>query len=489
MRSTRPNVLWLFCDELRADAVGCYGNDHALIETPHIDSIAEAGVRFDRFYVDSPVCVSSRAAYKTGLLPTRTGVYHNEGMWLDVPEGVESFVERFRRAGYLAVNLGKEHVPAAIRGFDTSRPEGGSQFDLVMQAGAMRDRLGLITEGLSMNAATWPDDIPFPPQQLTENAVSWLEHDRPDDRPWLLRVSYLQPHTPVIPPEPWASKYDHEPWPDAFGPNHGLSEFERIFATAPNPDLSPEQIVAAQSRYHGLVAWVDDQIGEILATLDRLDLRGETIIVLASDHGAQLGELGGAYSKQTFSPWSHRVPFIVSWPSQLGVGTENAEIAHGVDLGPTLLDLAGLERADHCDGRSLFADPPPPSILGAIGYGVSGVSALALIDRGWWPDGKGWPQRFCVRTERWRYDRSTRQDGEALELEHHDPFLADGHADPREEHNVVHEPSNAAIVAELEAVVAEAFASAPQVSLDDYARYRARRDEQLQRHLKEWGNP
>lgn len=73
MSPRQPNVLWIMCDELRSDAVGVYGNEYAPIETPNIDSIAEEGVRFDRFYVDSPVCVSARSAYKSGLLPTTTG--------------------------------------------------------------------------------------------------------------------------------------------------------------------------------------------------------------------------------------------------------------------------------------------------------------------------------------------------------------------------------------------------------------------------------
>ncbi|MDH3707952.1 MAG: sulfatase-like hydrolase/transferase, partial [Acidimicrobiia bacterium] len=346
---------------------------------------------------------------------------------------------------------------------------GADQSDLVMRAGAMRDRLGVITEGVSMNAATWPDDMPYPPDGLTRNALHWLEHERPDEQPWLLRVSYLQPHTPVIPPEPWASRYDDQPWPDTFGPNDGLSTFERNFGQIPPRDLTAEQIVAAQSRYHGLVAWIDDQIGQLLTALDRLGRRDDTIVVFASDHGAHLGELGGAYSKQTFSPWSHRVPFMVSWPGHLDEGAENDELARGVDLAPTLLDLAGLEPDDDGDGRSLFSDPEPDHIVSAIGYGVAGVAAMAAIGRGYWPDGTGWPQRFCVRTRRWRYDRSTRREGLMLGPDEHDPFLADSDADRREEHNLVDEPSRAETVAWLEAVMAAEVSTAVQVSNDDFA--------------------
>ncbi len=79
--SRRPNVLWIFCDELRTDALGCYGNDYATIRTPNIDRIAASGLRFEQCFVTSPVCVSSRTSMLTGLYPEQTGVYHNEGSW------------------------------------------------------------------------------------------------------------------------------------------------------------------------------------------------------------------------------------------------------------------------------------------------------------------------------------------------------------------------------------------------------------------------
>ena len=468
MSPRQPNVLWIMCDELRSDAVGVYGNEYAPIETPNIDSIAEAGVRFDRFYVDSPVCVSARSAYKSGLLPTTTGIYHNHGRGLGAAVPVESFTEVFTRAGYRTVNLGKEHVPDALLGFEQSEYDGADQLELMIAFGENRGRLGLITNGVSINAATWPDGLAFPARRLTENAVNWLERDRPPDQPWLLRVSFLQPHTPVVVPEPWASRYDDAPWPDsfdAFGPTEGLSEFERVFGQVPPRDLTPEQIVATQSRYHGLVNWIDGQIGEILAALHRQGLRGDTIIVFSSDHGAHLGELGGAYSKQMFSPWSHRVPFMLSWPGELDAGAVNHELAAGVDLGPTLLDLCGLE-ARVGDGRSLVSGDEPDHLISAIGYGLPGIAAMAAIGMGYWTDGGGWPQRFCVRTRRWRYDRSTRRNGETLPPSEFDAFLADCDADAREDHNVIND--HAAITNELEAVVAATYATAPQTTTENW---------------------
>jgi choline-sulfatase len=479
-----PNVLWIFCDELRADAIGCYGNEYAKIVTPAIDSIAAAGTRFDRFYVNSPVCVPSRATYLTGQLPSRTGIYHNEGLSLPDPASPLSFVEQFRDAGYLTVNLGKEHVPPGLRKFDTSDADGARQIELMIEAGAHRDELDVVAEAIGMHSGTFPSDVPYPPDKLTDHALRWLHNDRPEDQPWLLRVSYLQPHTPVVVPEPWASRYDSEPWPDEFGPNAGLSEYERAFAAAADSqDLTPAEIVAAQSCYHGLVSWIDDQVERLLGAVDDLGLRENTIVVFASDHGAQLGELGGAYGKMTFSDWSHRVPFIVSWPGHVPAGELRPELAQSVDFGPTLCDLIGLDAATDIDGRRLFTDPAPDTVSSAIGYGNPSSRALAMLDRGDFL-GLGWPQRFCVRTERWRYDRSTRADGNLLDESDQDRFLADGHNDPREEHNVVDDPANGGIVAELEEALSVHLAGAVQTRPDDYALWRTSRGQHLTDQLK-----
>lgn len=465
----RPNVVWIMCDELRADAIGSYGNAHAAIRTPHIDSIGERGARFDRFYVNSPVCVSSRAAYKTGLLPTRSGVFHNEASFLPMAVEASSFTERFRAAGYTTVNLGKEHVPAELEAFDVSRKDGAEQMELMRTVGLLGDELGVTARAIGVHGATWPGGVDFPPDRLTDHAVQWLRNERPDNAPWLLRVSYLQPHTPVVVPEPWASRYDDQPWPDAFGPDAGLSDYERAFTIAVNSgSMTPEEIVVSQSRYHGLVAWLDDQVGRLLTTLDELDLRSNTIVAFVSDHGAQLGELGGAYGKMTFAAPSHHVPMMISWPGTLPAGSVRDDLGQAVDLRPTLLGLAGIDDKVG-DGRDLFSAPEPDHILSAIGYGNPGAKPLPMVDRGEFPGGFGWPQRLCVRTDRWRYERSTRRDGELLTPEDHDAFLVDTHADRDEITNVIDDVAHAGVVTELEAVLADHLDGAVQTEPTVYA--------------------
>lgn len=470
-----PSILWIFCDELRADGLSCYGNEHAAVSTPSIDAIAEAGVRFDNFWVNSPVCVSSRAAFKSGMHPTRTAIYHNEALYLPGHGDPESFVTGFERAGYATANLGKEHVPEDLRGFAYSESDGAGQFEMMGAAGAMGDRLGVRANAIGLHGGTWPSGEPFPPDRLTDHAVDWLRAGRPEDAPWLLRVSYLQPHTPVVVPEPWASRYDDEPWPDEVGPNAGLSAYERAFAeVAGGAALSPEQLVLAQSRYHGLVSWIDDQVGRLISALSERGLLESTIVVFTSDHGAQLGELGGAFGKMVFSHWSQRVPFIVSWPGELAEGDERADLAQGVDLGPTLTGLAGIATRDGLDGRDLFADPEPEAVFAVIGYGNPGSQPLSMVGRGSGPDGTGWPQRSCVRTRRWRLDRNARRDGQPVGPSDRDTFLADMETDPREEQNLAEDTAMTEVVTALGSLLDGYEAGAAQVDPADYEGWRER---------------
>ena len=110
----RPNVVWIYCDELRTDALGCYGTPYAEMQTPHLDAIANSGSIFRNCYCNSPVCVSSRTSVLTGLYAEDTGVYHNEGFWsqyrMDEPLPI-TIPEVFAQKGYTTANFGKVHIP------------------------------------------------------------------------------------------------------------------------------------------------------------------------------------------------------------------------------------------------------------------------------------------------------------------------------------------------------------------------------------------
>jgi len=150
---------------------------------------------------------------------------------------------------------------------------------------------------------------------------------------------------------------------------------------------------------------------------------------------------------------SQRTPFIVSWPGHVPEGQRRDDLTENMDLARTLCDLAGIPADESFDGRSVFSDPPPEAVFATVGTGVVGAKASAAANRGTWRNGGGWPRRCCIRTDRWRFDMNTKQDGKAVDETEEDWFLADVRADPRELVNLAYDPAHRATVDELRAKV------------------------------------
>ena len=180
--SDKPNIVWIYCDELRSDALGCYGHEFLALRTPNIDRLAAGGARFTNHFCNSPVCVPSRMCTLTGLYPEDSGVYNNEGAWpaFRLPRTFDTFPQAFARAGYATANFGKIHLPREMEGAEAdARPfqghngcGGGMAFwkDL----GAEGVRMVRSPNG-GMNGGVWPAGLPYPPDDVTTNALRWLE--------------------------------------------------------------------------------------------------------------------------------------------------------------------------------------------------------------------------------------------------------------------------------------------------------------------------
>ncbi len=447
----RPNIIWIYCDELRADALGCYGNRQFAPQTPHIDSIAAEGSLFERCYCNSPVCVASRTSVLTGLYPSATGVYHNEATWPNfvlnpVPQ---TLPEVFAQHGYRTVNFGKTHVNRAILKWDVHDPAGGGMdaFFAQQRAAELRDvgppgpeRADIIWGG------SFPADLPYPAGTVTRNAIRWIDTA---EAPYFMRVSYLQPHTPVLPPPPYDSLYD----PDLFDPtceiNPRLSVFEQQFARiAGIHQLTPAQRQRTQAYYYGLVSWLDAQVGQILDALQQRNLLEQTIIIFDADHGNSLGD-DGRHGKQTFAPESHRVPRIVQWSGFLPAGVVRRDLCESLDLARTLFALVGIDPPAQFKGRDLFSDPAPQAVYGTIGFGFPNSTAFSNLFYGRYADGRGWPRRSCIRTDQYRLDFNSRIDGRQPDEEDEDVALYLSDTDPVERANQAADPAHQTTVDEL----------------------------------------
>jgi len=445
--TSRPkNILWIQTDEQRTDSVGSYGD--GICHTPVIDSLAERGTLFANHFVQSPVCVPSRVCELTSRYPHQTGVLDNSvhytwGKW---PEGRITFPELFAQAGYVTANFGKYHTPHHHTWlenwhFEWFREEAGHMF-----LGSAFDEADheVIHLGREPNSVILSGRYPFvrggrtPQTHVVDTAIDWLrlyEHVR---RPFLLRVSFLAPHTPVLAPEPFYSMYDPSEmrWdmPD-----------EDVLESRPGYELGQGKInrylshslgdlQRMRSTYYGLVSHVDEQAGRLLAELDRLGLADDTIIVYTSDHGDLMGEYG-QFQKGMFYDLTTRVPCLLAG-ANIPAGERVERLTEAVDLAPTLLNLAGIPVPDEMEGRDLFSGSPRDDVIGEI----CGTRDGLLARRSW------------IRTSRWSMDYTSELGGVPTEsLESRDGKLIDLQNDPLAHENLYYDGEHEDIVARLTA--------------------------------------
>lgn len=444
-KTAAPNIVWIFCDELRTDALGCYGHPRLKLHTPNLDRLAASGVRFTNQFCNSPVCVPSRVATLSGRYPEETGVYNNEAAWKNfcIPKLPVTFPQVFARHGYATANFGKIHVatgmyPGQTPGYEIFQkhdPDGG---DMGYWSNLGKEKVQMIhSPNGGMQGGIFPADVPYPPDKVVDNALAWMKKAA---TPWFVRLSILQPHTPVIPPAKFYDLYaDQDPGlPDK--PPATVSAFERRVAETHGLDrMDRELLRKARRDYYAQVAWVDSQAGRVLDFLEKNGQLANTVILFGADHGTPVGDTG-AFEKHTFAPCVHRVPLIVSWPAKLKGSQIRDDISDSLDVGRTLMACAGIPVPDSFHGRDLFSSPPPAAIYATIGYGEHGSRMGPNGGRGKWFGERGWPRRSCVRTAKFRLDMNMKIDGKPVAPEDRDIFLADVQNDPHEQINLAADP-------------------------------------------------
>ena len=349
----------MLADQLSATALPAYGN--RVVKAPRLARLGDEGIVFERALCASPLCVPSRAALMTGLLPSQTGAIDNAG---ELPAGFPTFAHRLRLLGYRTVLAGKMHFigPDQLHGFeerpmtdvypagfdwipdwdlaDDERLPWYHNLSSVLRAGPVRSTLQLEYDA-----------------EAVECALAALE--APDPRPLLLVVSFTHPHDPYEVPAEYWERYDAVEIDAPAGPEPADDPVTRRLRTmAGSAPVSVEQTLAARRGYYGAISLVDDHLGTILDAL-----REDTIVVFTSDHGDMLGERGLWYKMAPFEP-SIRVPLIVH-----GLGAHRvAEPVSLLDLAPTLVALGG----GSMEGVDLLSAEPPPRDL-PIEYLAEGV--------------------------------------------------------------------------------------------------------------------
>jgi len=380
--SQPPNVLIYFIDELRADVLGCDG--HPFVQTPTIDRIAAQGVRFERAISNCPLCMPARNCFYTGQYPSRHGVMFNE-----LPEGVSeqhppdyAFGDVLQSAGYRQIiNIGKHHtgLPAERSGF--THAEGVRD---QLGAGATRPPRGLdpqrheliVSPGDGPNvilAGVYPTDgRESEAHQVADRTIEQLDALAASDEPWLLRASFDTPHTPVLPPEPFASMYRDAvaDWqPDRGELDRRAPLLRRWHRFRGWDRFTDDQLRWIRAAYFGLTTYLDHQIARIERALAERGLDENLLTIFIADHGSSIGDHGCQVKGPFDTDDIARVPLLVRQPGRIEPGVHEPMVQL-IDVLPTLGELVGAAVPESVQGRS-FAG----ALRGDAGFGHEAVFA------------------------------------------------------------------------------------------------------------------
>ena len=311
----QPNLIVIFCDDLGYGDLGCYGSEKN--RTPNVDQLAKAGVRFTDFYSSSPVCTPSRSSLMTGCYARRVGMHEDyTGHWVLIPRSRRglnpeelTIAEALKSAGYATACIGKwhlgdqpEHLPTE-HGFDFYF---GIPYSNDMQSKGRGDPpLPLVEQRTVIEA---PADQSTLTKRYTEAAIKFITENK--SKPFFVYLPHTFPHLPLF-----AS-------PDFLGKS-------------------------ANGRYGDSIEEIDWSTGQILASLDRLGIADNTLVIFTSDNGSN-GRNGGSNQplsgiKGSTMEGGMRVPMLAKWPGRIKPETVCTELATTMDLLPTFCKLAGAE--------------------------------------------------------------------------------------------------------------------------------------------------
>ncbi|XAL99273.1 sulfatase-like hydrolase/transferase [Phycisphaeraceae bacterium D3-23] len=382
----QPNIVLIMADDLGYGDLGCYGSEDQ--HTPHLDALADAGIRLTDYHSNGTVCSPTRAALMTGRYPQRTGVEgvvtaanHRE---VGLPLEEVTLAEVLRDAGYVTALFGKWHLGYDPRfgptrqGFDTFEGFVSGNIDYQNKIDQVGEEDWWVGEQRLLEPG-------YLTTVITDRAVDWIGEQ--SDRPFFLYLSHGAPHYPYQGPD---------------DPGFRVPGEARV--------ASPRQDIDAA--YREMITALDDSVGRVVAALETHGLEENTLIIFCSDNGCT-GRVGSS------GPWrghkgqvyegGHRVPFIAAWPGTIDAGEVLDDLAMSMDLLPTFAALAGA----------------------ALPEGVE-IDGVNLVDH--WADGLTQPRRVhwrsglqgAMREGRWKLVVRGDKDYALFDLDE----------DPAEQHDV-----------------------------------------------------
>lgn len=464
MPPDRPDIVLITTDQQRFDTINALGASH--METPHLDRLVREGITFTNCHITAPSCAPARASLFTGEYPHTSGVHRNGERW------PETWISDLAAAGYYTANIGKMHTAPydAPTSFDErhvvenkdrylapvpgDRPRlPGEKYYLDEWDKAFLDR-GFVKpqrelyrqwEGYEerLGAFTWehPESL-HPDVFVGQRTVQWLDTQPALGRPLFLTVGFPGPHPPYDPVDRWLDIYREKALPEPV-----LSEDDLAGQPAPLDALrnhmessdhdstthdvwaAPEHRQRQRAHYFANVSMIDEQIGNLLETLEANGY-DDVVVIFTSDHGDALGD-HGHIQKWTMYDVITRVPTIVWAPDRFDGNRRIDRLCQWFDIGPTVLDLAETGSGRQMAARSLL-----PGLEGQSWAGREHVFAEHRRDGIL----QGTACMSMVRSERWKLVHFVDNErGQLFDLEH----------DPKELENLWDDPDVADVKSEL----------------------------------------
>lgn len=444
-----PNILVVLCDDLRPDALGCYGSRH--VKTPHIDRLAREGVLFDNAFCTTSLCSPSRASILSGLYAHAHGVTDN---FTDYPDALPSFPRQLQTGGYATAYIGKWHM-----GEDNDKPRPGFDWFVTHKGQGKYFDTAFNQNGQGAKVIKG-----YYTTVVTDLALDWLGRQSPD-QPWCLMLGHKAPHSFYTPEPAYAHTFDQVdiPYPESAFELEGKPDWirQRLYTwhgiygplfdwRKKFPDDRPEAVqdFARMVRgYWGTVLSVDDSMGRLMDWLRRTGQLAHTVVLFMGDNGLLEGE-HGMVDKRTAHEPSIRIPMLMRYPKTFpAVKSQRSKaLVATVDVAPTLLELAGATPLRDIHGASWNAV--------VQGKAESNPRQGFFYYYNYEKQFPYTPNVRAVRTQDWKYIRYPHGDGSP---DRHPAELYHLKTDPGERTNLGQDPRHADQVARLEVALSAAM--------------------------------